>query len=55
MNLLFVHPNFPGQYLHLARHLAAQGHRVVALSQRKDGNLPGVRTLRYRTRRENTP
>lgn len=55
MNILFVHQNFPGQYLHLARHLAAQpGHRVVALSQRRDGDLPGVQTIRYRPQREIT-
>jgi glycosyltransferase involved in cell wall biosynthesis len=36
--------------------LAAQpGHRVVALSQRPDGDLPGVRTLRYRPGRDTTP
>lgn len=56
LNVLFVHQNFPGQYPHLARHLAAQpNHRVVALSQRPDGDLPGVRTLRYRPKRETTP
>jgi glycosyltransferase involved in cell wall biosynthesis len=56
MNVLFVHQNFPGQYPHLARHLAAQpGHRVVALSQRPDGDLPGVRILRYRPQRDTTP
>jgi len=53
MNILFVHQNFPGQYLHLARHLAARpGHRVVALSQRRDGDLPGVQTIRYRPQRD---
>lgn len=56
MNILFVHQNFPGQYLHLARHLAAQpGNRVVAFSQRKDGDLPGVRVVRYRPQRETAP
>ena len=56
MNVLFVHQNFPGQYLHLARHLAAlPEHRVVALSQRQDGDLPGVRTIRYRPQRGVTP
>lgn len=52
MNILFVHQNFPGQYLHLARHLAAQpGNRVVCLTQRRDGDLPGVRKIVYRPRR----
>jgi glycosyltransferase involved in cell wall biosynthesis len=56
MNILFIHQNFPGQYPHLARHLAAQpGNRVVALSQRPDGDLPGVRTHRYRPKRNVTP
>ncbi|MDR0441699.1 MAG: glycosyltransferase family 4 protein [Candidatus Accumulibacter sp.] len=56
MNVLFVHQNFPGQYPHLAQHLAAQpGNRVVALSQRPDGDLPGVRTIRYRPSRDTTP
>ena len=56
MNILFVHQNFPGQYLHLARYLAAQpGNRVVAVSQRRDGDLPGVHTVRYRPARKTTP
>ena len=40
MNILFVHQNFPGQYLHLARHLATQPrNRVVAIFQRQDGDI----------------
>ena len=31
MNFLFVHQYFPGQYLHLARHLQQAGHNVVFL------------------------
>ena len=55
MNILFVHQNFPGQYLHLARHLAAQpGHRLVAITQRTDASLPCVHTIRYRPQREAT-
>src|SRR3569623_875177 len=49
MNILFVHQNFPGQYLHLARYLAAfRDNQVVFLTQRKDdASLPGVRKLVY--------
>lgn len=56
MKILFVHQNFPGQYLHLARHLAAQpGNEVVFLTQRQDGALPGVRKVVYRPARSVTP
>ena len=52
MNILFVHQNFPGQYLHLARHLGATpGHQVVFITQRSDAALPGVRNLIYRPER----
>lgn len=34
MNILFVHQNFPGQFPHIAKALAADpGHRVVALGE----------------------
>ena len=56
MNVLFVHQNFPGQYLHLARYLAAQpGHRLVAITQRTGGPLPGVRTVVFRPPRPPAP
>lgn len=56
MKILFAHQNFPGQYLHLARHLGADpNHQVVFLTQRKDANLPGVRNIVYRPPREATP
>jgi glycosyltransferase involved in cell wall biosynthesis len=56
MNILFVHQNFPGQYLQLARHLAAQPeNRIVSISQRKDGNLRGVHKIVYRPQRGTTP
>jgi glycosyltransferase involved in cell wall biosynthesis len=52
MKILFVHQNFPGQYLHLARHLAANpSNDVVFITQRADGSIPGVRKLVYKPAR----
>jgi glycosyltransferase involved in cell wall biosynthesis len=47
MNVLFVHQNFPGQFKHLAPHLARAGHRVQALGIEGPG-LPGVELRRYK-------
>jgi glycosyltransferase involved in cell wall biosynthesis len=56
MNVLFVHQYFPAQYLHLARHLGATpGNRVVFLTQRDDGSLPGVQKIVYKPQRSITP
>jgi len=52
MRVLFVHQNFPGQYLHLAPALAARGDAVTALTIEQHGPpLPGVRVVRYETKR----
>ena len=52
MKVLFVHQNFPGQYLHLARHLGATpGNEVVFITQRQDVELPGVKKIVYKPRR----
>src|ERR1700722_16467887 len=51
MRVLFVHRNFPGQYVHLARHLGSDpSNEVVFITQRKDGQIPGVRKIVYRPR-----
>ncbi|MDB5797297.1 MAG: glycosyl transferase group 1 [Paucimonas sp.] len=53
MRILFIHQNFPGQFKHLAPALAAEGHQVVAISNR-EGSPPlwkGVRILHYRNQR----
>lgn len=56
MNILFVHQNFPGQYLHLARHLGSMpGNEVVFLTQRRGVTLPGVRNIAYKPERAVTP
>ena len=56
MNVVFIHQNFPGQYLHLARYLGAQpGNQVVFITQSKLGELPGVRKIVYKPHRTITP
>jgi len=56
MRVLCVHQNFPGQYVHLVRHLGSEpGHQVVFITQRKEVELPGVRKLVYKPRRTVTP
>jgi glycosyltransferase involved in cell wall biosynthesis len=56
MKVLIVHQNFPGQYLHLARHLGAMpGNEVVFITQRKDATLPGVRNVVYKPPRTVSP
>lgn len=48
MKILFIHQNFPGQFVHLAPALAKLGHEVVALGSRLPApQLPGVRYLAY--------
>lgn len=49
MNILFIHQNFPGQFLHWSDHLAQQpGHRVVALSLHDNPAPQGVQVRQYR-------
>ncbi|MDB6001630.1 MAG: glycosyl transferase, group 1 [Rhizobacter sp.] len=55
MRFLFVHQNFPGQYVHLATHLAnIPGNEVVCISQRRGPALKGIRKIHYQPRREIT-
>jgi glycosyltransferase involved in cell wall biosynthesis len=56
VRVLCVHQNFPGQYLHVVRHLGAQPeHQVVFITQRKDAELPGVKKIVYKPHRSITP
>jgi glycosyltransferase involved in cell wall biosynthesis len=44
---LFIHQNFPAQFVHVAAALAAQGHEVVALAITPKP-VPGVRVVTYK-------
>lgn len=48
MKILFVHQNFPGQFLHLAPELQRRGHEVTALTDQVNKRDTGIRTLRYK-------
>jgi glycosyltransferase involved in cell wall biosynthesis len=47
VRFLFVHQNFPGQYLHILQRLVALGHEVVFISQPNANRIPGVRVAYY--------
>jgi len=57
MRYLFVHQNFPGQFVHLAPRLVERGHEVHALVMRKDakGLWNGVRVHEVRPIKGSTP
>jgi glycosyltransferase involved in cell wall biosynthesis len=57
MRILFVHQNFPGQFLHLAPALAARGHQVLATTLQKiKGNAwQGVTLVPYSISQGTTP
>jgi len=48
MNVLFVHNNFPGQYVHIARALARDPQvQMVAIGSSTSQMIEGVKLLRY--------
>jgi glycosyltransferase involved in cell wall biosynthesis len=48
MRILFIHQNFPAQFVHLAPAMAARGHEVVAIgSSRPQVPMAGVRYLQH--------
>ena len=48
MKILFVHQNYPGQFLHLAPALMARGHECRALTDAVNKRTSPVPTLRYK-------
>jgi glycosyltransferase involved in cell wall biosynthesis len=56
MHILFIHQNFPGQFVHVARALAESGHTVHALGLRSEPcQVAGVRYHRYAVRPAASP
>lgn len=56
MRILFIHPNMPGQYKHLARHYGADSaHQVVFITKHKTAEIAGVRRITYDLRRDASP
>lgn len=53
MRVLFIHQNFPGQFRHLAAHLARRDDvEVLAIGREQAPGLPDVRLLRYKPHRK---
>ncbi|MDJ0508289.1 MAG: glycosyltransferase family 4 protein [Crocosphaera sp.] len=56
MKILFLHPNFPAQFRHVATHLAKNPNNQVCFgTKRKEGNIPGVFKGIYTPSREARP
>lgn len=48
MIIIFIHQNFPAQYVHIARHLAAQPeNQVYFITQESHNEMAGVRKIVY--------
>lgn len=48
MKILFVHQNFPGQFLHLAPEMQKRGHECLALTDAANNRASDIPVLKYR-------
>jgi glycosyltransferase involved in cell wall biosynthesis len=48
LKILFVHQNFPGQFLHLAPEMARRGHDCLALTDAANQRSSSISTIRYK-------
>ncbi len=48
MKILFVHQNFPGQYLYLAPEMKKRGHDCLALTDFANGRDSAIPVLKYK-------
>ncbi|WP_290883688.1 glycosyltransferase [Fischerella sp.] len=56
MRILFLHPNFPAQFRHVAAAIAKDSNnQVVFGTTRREGSLPGVNKAFYKAKREARP
>jgi glycosyltransferase involved in cell wall biosynthesis len=48
LKFVFVHQNFPGQFLHIVKHLAkSKQHEIVFITEPNDNVLTGIRKVPY--------
>lgn len=56
MKILFTHRNFPAQFVHLAAYLGKDSaHQVVFMTEREEGQMPGVAKVLYKPHRLPAP
>ncbi len=53
MRIVFLHSNFPAQFVHLAAALARNpANQVIFITAREEGGIPGVKKIIYQKHRE---